>query len=146
SRARTRGPSLARTWSEAALIGAGYENPSSRCRHRSPPVPHSSLWNPFHFQFVHHSERHLPGDVASTQIDGIQSAPRRLLARVVLIIPKARVRSPLASPHVRLGRTCRLRFHLPHGAHLIHVDEKIATRGIEGSPRPRGASKSTRII
>lgn len=111
---------------EAAIICAGNGNQSSRGGNGTPEARHTSLWNSLRFQFIHNPERDLPNDFPGIQIDGIQIPPGWLLARVMVIIPKARVSSPLAGADICLRRAPRMRLHIPDSAHFADIDEEIS--------------------
>ena len=97
-------------------IGSGAdENQSTGGYYRAPEVVDSGLGDSFRFQRVNYSQRHSPGNVSGIQIHCVHSPPRRLLAGILMVIPKARIAAPLASPYIGLGRAGRLWFHLAHG-------------------------------
>src|ERR1700722_6970209 len=84
SRARIESP-------EAAVACAGNENEVSRGCDGSPQTGNASFRNPFSLQLVNHSERNFPGDLARVQVNCVEGAPGRLLAGVMVFVPKTGV-------------------------------------------------------
>src|SRR6266550_1305358 len=111
---------------EATVISTGNENQPARRGNRSSQARHARPGNALRFQFIYNAERDLPGNLPGIQIHGIQSPPRWLLAWVMVLIPKTRIRSPLAAPHICLGRARRLRFHGTYRAYFVRIHKEIA--------------------
>ena len=127
---------------EAVIDGAANEDQSSRGGDRTSEAINTGLGNPFRFQIIYNSQRRLPGDFPGSQIDSVQVTPRRLLARIMVVVPKARVSAPLAAADVGLGGARRLWLHKADRARFAHIHEKISERGVERAPRPVAASQS----
>ena len=116
---------------EAVIDGGANEHQSSCGGDGTAEVIDSGWGNPLGGQLIHDPQRNLPGQLTRLQIDGIEISPGRLLAGVMLFIPKARVCSPLAAADVGLRRAFRCFAHEAHGAHFTDVHEEIIQGGIE---------------
>ena len=116
---------------EAFIICTGNENQPTGCSNGTAEIGDTGFGDPFCFQVVHDAERNLPGNFSDVQIHGVQHSPGRLLTRIMIFVPKARIGSPLASPHIRFGRTRRLWFHLAYRTQFVDVHEQISEGGIK---------------
>src|SRR5262245_10040834 len=121
---------------ETAVVCAADKNQAAGRHDRPPEVGRASRRRPFRHELIHLAERSAPGDFSRVQIDGVERAPGRLLAGVLVLIPEAGILAPRTRSPVSGLRACRLRLHRADGAKLVHVDVEIARLWIEGRARP----------
>src|SRR5262245_54954433 len=119
-------PRLSVEGPETAVICAADKDQAASRYDRPAHIGRSSWRRPFRREFIHPAERRAPGDLSRVQIDGVERAPGRLLAGILVRIPEPGICSPRTLALVSALRAGRLGLHRADGSELIHVDIEVS--------------------